>query len=376
MNATPEDRHWMARALELAAVADGRTSPNPTVGAVVVRDGKVVGEGWHTRAGEEHAEAAALRSAGESARGADLYVTLEPCAHQGRTPPCAGALVDAGIRRVVAAMEDPDPRTKGRGFQALEAGGVAVDVGVRGDEARRANEAYLHRVRTGRAFGVLKAAVTLDGRLGADSGDSRWISGERSRKRAHELRDRYDVVLIGRRTLETDDPRLDVRLEGDRRDPVAVVVDTELRGPRERRLWDRARAGARVIVAAGETASEAAVAAREKQGVEVWRLPVDNKGRVELLALFARLAEDGHNSVMVEGGQRLHTSCLASGLIGRAHVFVAPRFLGGVDGPRLVGDLGVRQVADSLRLYEVTHELLGEDVLFSGRVGSEPGEGG
>ncbi len=365
----------MARALELAGRAAGRTSPNPLVGAVLVRDDRVVGEGWHARAGEAHAETVALAAAGDEARGADLYVTLEPCAHEGRTPACAPAVASAGVGRVIVALEDPDPRTHGAGLRTLREAGVTVETGDGAEAARLQNEAYLHRVRTGRAFGVLKAAVTLDGRLGADSGDSRWITGKASRERAHELRDRYDAVMVGRHTLEADDPSLDVRLDGARRDPVAVVVDTHLKGPEERRLWERAGQGARVIVAASEEASPARASELEARGVEVWRLPVGRQGQLALLDLFGRLADAGLNSVMIEGGQRVHTSCLTAGLVGRAHVFVAPRFLGGVDGPRLVGDLGARRVSDSLRLYDVTHEPLGDDVLISGRVGSEPGEG-
>ncbi|MBZ0266554.1 bifunctional diaminohydroxyphosphoribosylaminopyrimidine deaminase/5-amino-6-(5-phosphoribosylamino)uracil reductase RibD, partial [bacterium] len=235
-------------------------------------------------------------------------------------------------------------------------------------EAERANEAFVHRVRTGLPLGVLKAAVTLDGRLAADGGDSRWITGDAARERAHELRDTYDAVLVGRGTLEADDPSLDVRLPGDRRDPVAVVVDTHLSANTEGRLFARAGKGARVLVAASETAPDAPRRELERRGVEVLRLPVDGDGHVELRALFAALAARGLNSVMVEGGGKLHTACLAAGLIGRAHVFVAPMLLGGAGEPRWIGDLGKVRVADALRLREVEHEILGEDLLVTGRV--------
>lgn len=360
----------MRRALQLALRAAGRTAPNPVVGAVIVREGEVVGEGWHARAGALHAERVALDQAGDAARGATMIVTLEPCAHVGRTPACAPAVAAAGIARVVAAMEDPDPRTRGRGFAVLRDAGVEVDTGVLEAEAQRANEAFVHRVRTGLPFGVLKAAVTLDGRLAADGGDSRWITGDEARARAHELRDTYDAVLVGRGTLEADDPSLDVRIPGDRRDPVAVVVDTHLACAGSRgRLLARAARGASVLIAAGKDAPEERVRELEGRGAEVLRLPVDGEGRVDLRALFAALATRGANSVMVEGGGKLHTACLAAGLIGRAHVFVAPTLLGGEGEPRWIGDLGTRRVADALRLRDVEHEILGEDLLVTGRVG-------
>jgi len=368
-----DDPHWMRAALDLAARGLGRTAPNPAVGAILVKDGVAVGEGWHHRAGEAHAEAAALEAAGAAARGATMYVTLEPCAHHGRTPPCAPAVAAAGVARVVVAAEDPDPRVSGRGLAWLRSAGIPVDTGVLSAEARRLNEAYLHRVRTGRVFAALKAAVTLDGRLGADGGDSRWISGEEARARAHELRDEYDAVLVGRGTLERDDPQLTVRLPGDRRDPLAVVVDSRLASPPERRLFGRAAAGDRVVVATREDAPAAPAAALAARGVEVLRLPGSPDGRVDLVALLEALAARGLNSLLVEGGERLHTALLAGGLASRAWIFVAPLLLGGREGPRLLGDLGIRAVADAIRLTEWEVRTLGTDILVTGRVPDRPG---
>jgi diaminohydroxyphosphoribosylaminopyrimidine deaminase/5-amino-6-(5-phosphoribosylamino)uracil reductase len=367
------DAPWMRAALALAASALGRTSPNPVVGAVLVRDGRVVGEGRHERAGAPHAEIVALAAAGEAARGATLYVTLEPCVHEGRTPPCVPAVAAAGVARVVVAIEDPDPRVRGRGVAALRAAGIPVDVGVLAAEARRLNEAYLHRVRTGRAFVALKAAVTLDGRLGADGGDSRWITGEEARARARELRDVHDAVLVGRGTLERDDPSLDVRLPGDRRDPVAVVVDSRLSSPADRALFRRAAAGARVVVAARDDAPASRAAALAARGVDVLRVAGGPDGRVDLAALLGALAGRGLNAVLVEGGERVHTSVLAAGLAGRAWIFVAPSILGGLQGPRLVGDLGIRAATGAIRLLDPEVERLGTDILVTGRI--EPGGG-
>jgi diaminohydroxyphosphoribosylaminopyrimidine deaminase/5-amino-6-(5-phosphoribosylamino)uracil reductase len=364
------DERWMRRALELAARARGRTAPNPVVGAVIVQEAEVVGEGWHERAGGPHAEAVALVAAGGRARGATLYVTLEPCAHAGRTPACAPDIAAAGVARVVAAIEDPDPRVRGAGHRTLRERGVRVDVGTLEAEARAANEEYLHRVATGRVFCVLKAAVSLDGRLAADGGEGRWITGEEARFRAHELRDRYDAVLVGRGTLERDDPSLDVRIPGDRRDPVAVVVDSRLSAPLDRKLWQRSKRGAQVLVATTDAAPEDAAARFADLGVQVLRAAADSSGRVDLADLFRLLAGLGLNSVMLEGGEAVHTSALRAGLVGRVHLFVAPTILGGVDGPRLVGDLGARDTVSALRLADPQWETLGRDALVTGVLGA------
>jgi diaminohydroxyphosphoribosylaminopyrimidine deaminase/5-amino-6-(5-phosphoribosylamino)uracil reductase len=363
---TTADTRWMRRALDLAVRARGRTAPNPLVGAVIVAGDGVVGEGWHARAGEPHAEVVALAQAGDRARGATMYVTLEPCAHQGRTPPCAPAVAAAGVARVVSALEDPDPRTGGAGHALLRERGIDVSVGELAAEARLVNEEFLHRVTTGRTFVVLKAAVSLDGRLAADGGDARWITGEEARVRAHELRDRYDAVLVGRGTLEQDDPSLDVRIAGDRRDPVAVVLDSRLSAPLDRKLWQRSKEGAQVLVATTNEASPEAAARLDALGVDVLRVAADPSGRVDLGNLFRRLAARGLNSVMLEGGEAVHTAALRAGLVGRVHLFVAPTILGGVNGPHLVGDLGAREMAHALRLEDPQWETLGRDALVTG----------
>jgi len=357
----------MQRALVLARRGRGRTAPNPIVGAVVVRNGECVGEGFHARAGEAHAEVVALREAGARARGATLYVTLEPCCHAGRTPPCAPAVVEAGVRRVVSAMEDPDPRVRGAGHRELREGGLEVAVGVEEATARRDNAEFVHRVSTGRAFGVLKAAITLDGRLAADGGDSRWITGPEARERAHELRDRYDAVLIGRGTLSSDDPRLDVRLAGERRNPRAVVVDSRLRTGADRVLYQRAKEGAQVLVATTDKAPDERVLELRALGVDVRVLPAD-EGGVSLPALFRELAATGSNSVLIEGGEAVLTSALRHGLVQRVHVFVAAKILGGSGGPRLVGDLGIDRVERAVQLDDVEWEAMGGDLFLTGSV--------
>ena len=372
---SPADVHWMQRALALAARARGRTSPNPLVGAVVVRDGECVGQGTHEKAGGPHAEILALRAAGERARGSTLFVNLEPCCHAGRTPPCVPEILAAGVARVVTATEDPYSRVAGRGHRQLAAGGVEVTSGVLVDQARSLNAEYFHRVRTGRAFAVMKAAVTLDGRLGADGGDSRWITGSEARERAHELRDRYDAVLVGRGTLERDDPLLTVRGVANGRDPVAVVALSGLTPPSPRRLWERAKSGAQTIVATTDSKDEDVWRQWVDLGVEILTLGAAEGKRVRLEDLLRALAGRGLNSVLIEGGEKIHTSCLKAGIVDRAHVFVSPCILGGTQGPRLVGDLGLRRVADAFTLADPEVEVLGRDLLLTGEVVAGKGGG-
>jgi diaminohydroxyphosphoribosylaminopyrimidine deaminase/5-amino-6-(5-phosphoribosylamino)uracil reductase len=279
------------------------------------------------------------------------------------------------VARVVTATEDPDSRVAGRGHRQLAAAGVEVTSGVLAGEARSLNAEYFHRVRTGRAFAVMKAAVTLDGRLGADGGDSRWITGPEARERAHELRDRYDAVLVGRGTLERDDPLLTVRGITNGRDPVTVVALSELTPPSPRRLWERAKSGAQVIVAATDGGGGDVWRQWANLGVEILTLGVAEGKRVRLEDLLRALAGRGLNSVLIEGGEKIHTSCLKAGVIDRAHVFVSPRILGGTDGPRLVGDLGLRRVADAFTLADPEVEVLGRDLLLTGRVVAGKGGG-
>jgi diaminohydroxyphosphoribosylaminopyrimidine deaminase/5-amino-6-(5-phosphoribosylamino)uracil reductase len=323
----------LERALELAERGRGTTRPNPMVGAVVVRDGDVVGEGWHERPGEPHAEAMALETAGERARSATLYVTLEPCAHQGRTPPCADVVVAAGISRVVAATGDPDPRTNGQGFERLRAAGIEVEM-VEGDltrRARRQNEVFLTWAAKGRPFVTYKAAMTLDGRLAAAGGDARWVSGEESRRRVHELRAASDAVAVGMGTARIDRPRLDARDVDAARQPRRLVFG---QGP----LPD----GSDLELVSG---------------------PLD----VEL----TRLAGEEVQSLLLEGGPTLAGAFLRAGLIDKLVLFVAPKLVGGDDAPPLFAGPGVRALADAIPVGELEVEQVGDDLLLTAYV-NEP----
>jgi diaminohydroxyphosphoribosylaminopyrimidine deaminase/5-amino-6-(5-phosphoribosylamino)uracil reductase len=360
------DREWMARALGLAAEGLGLTSPNPAVGAVLVRDGAVVGEGFHRVAGGPHAEAVALAAAGDGARGATCYVTLEPCAHHGRTPPCADALIRAGVARVVAACRDPDPRTDGKGLARLEAAGIAVTVGVAEAEARALNRAFITRVTTGRPHVTLKSAMTLDGKIAAWDGASRWITGEAARLEAHRLRFRSDAILVGAGTVKKDDPELTVRLPGaPAKEPLRVVADTRLRIATDARILS-AGTPARTLVAGGAPVPARRAAALRARGVEVLELPQADR-RVDLRALLAELARRSVVAVLVEGGGELGAAMVEAGLVDRVAFFVAPRLLGGRTAPGPLGGVG-RALKEAVSLTALEYRAVGDDLLIEADV--------
>ena len=331
----------MLRALRLAERGRGRTRPNPIVGAVVVKGGRVVGEGWHTAAGRPHAEVVALARAGARARGATLYVTLEPCAHTGRTPPCVGAILAAGIRRCVVALRDPHAIVNGRGLRALRAGGVRVELGVGEDEARAALAGYRLAHRTGRPRVTWKLGVTLDGRIADAGGRSRWITGAAAREAVHRMRSRSDAIVIGSGTARADDPRLTARISGRRGSgrraassiplqPLRVVCDTKLSLPAGLRLFGPLARG--TVVACCRSAIMRPPASRrrralEKRGVEIWPLRGTRRG-VSPRALAQRLARAGCHDVLLECGPRLGASWLEAGLVDELALFLAPRVLG------------------------------------------------
>jgi diaminohydroxyphosphoribosylaminopyrimidine deaminase / 5-amino-6-(5-phosphoribosylamino)uracil reductase len=344
----PDETRHMARALLLAERGRGCTAPNPVVGAVVVRDGRVVGSGWHERAGADHAEVVALRRAGAKARGATLFCTLEPCAHHGRTPPCVDAIVAAGIRRCVVATRDPHDIVDGRGLRRLRAAGVAVEVGMLEEQAREALGGYLRAHRAGLPRATWKLAVTLDGKVADARGRSKWITGPGSRALVQRLRAGSDAIVIGSGTARADDPRLTVRLAGLRRGgraPLRVVCDTRLRLPLGLRLFGPALARGTVVACAAD-APAARAAQLERRGVAVWRLPKAGGG-VSPRALARRLAAEGRYEVLLECGPRLGTSWLKAGLVSRLALFTAPRVLGG-EGLAWCGALGRGSLARAL----------------------------
>jgi len=358
-------RQAMARALRLAARPQGATHPNPMVGAVVLSShGELAGEAYHRRPGEPHAEVLALRAASGMARGGTLCVTLEPCNHHGRTPPCTEAILAAGVARVVVGMRDPNPAVAGGGTERLRRAGVEVEVGLLEEQCRQLNEDWIVRVTLGRPYVALKAAVTLDGWLATSRGDARWISGEQSRGQVMRLRSRADAVLVGTRTLLADDPRLTARLRGARQ-PWRVALDPQLRCPVGAAILQPG-GGPTLLFAASGAAPERERALRQA-GAEIVHLPCTARGRLDLPAALAELARREVVSLLVEGGGELHRELLELELVDRAYLFVAPRIFGGVDGVPLAGrQPGARRVAEGWVLSGVRWRCFGEDALVSG----------
>ena len=356
----------MMRALALAERARGLTSPNPLVGALVVKDGAVVGEGYHARAGAPHAERIALTAAGPKARGATLYLTLEPCIHQGRTPPCVPALLEGGLRRVVVAVLDPNPRVNGAGAARLSQAGIEVSVGCLEEEARRLNRPFFTWVTERRPFVTLKVAMSLDGKISSWNRASRWITGEEARREAHRLRSEADAIVVGIGTVLADDPELTVRLDPPwPREPYRVIVDSQGRTPPSARVLSVGSPG-RTLVAVTESAHAERVTALEQRGAQVLILPARD-GRVDLTALAAELARREVTALLLEGGGELNAGFLEGGLVDRVAVFVAPMLLGGRDAPTPVGGPG-RGLKEAFRLTGMTARLVGRDLLIEGDI--------
>lgn len=364
------DKVFMRQALRLARRGLGRTSPNPMVGAVLVRGGKLLGAGWHRRAGWPHAEVEALRDAtrrGTPVRGATLFVTLEPCCTHGRTPPCTEAIVAAGIRRVVVAATDPNPCHGGRGFDLLRAAGIAVETGVLADEATRLNEVFNHWVVQRTPFVTVKAAMTLDGKIATASGESKWITGPPARAVGMRLRFAADAVLVGINTVLADNPALTVRGPTGRirKAPRRIVLDALARTPAESVVASDAFAG-RTTVVVSSSAPPTRVK-RLAQRVQVLTAPV-HEGRIDLAWLLAHLGGEGVASVLVEGGGEVNAAFLESGLAQRVAFFYAPKILGGRDARRGVAGAGARSLQDLIDLREVVWRRVGEDLLLQARV--------
>lgn len=358
----PDDRRYLRRALALARRGLGRTAPNPPVGCVLVRGATVVGEGFHRRAGLPHAEVEALTVAGRHARGATAYVTLEPCNHRGRTGPCTEALLGAGVARVVAAIADPNPRVAGGGGAWLRSRGVRVDIGGLADEAAELAGGFLRHVASGRPRVTLKAAVSLDGRLAASSGDSRWITGPAARREAHRLRDQSDAILVGAGTVRADDPALTTRLPGGRgRDALVVILDGGLRISEEARV---VRPG--TLVATSLVADEGKAARLRARGAEVVRLPGSGP-RVDLGALLDELGRRAVLDLLVEGGGEVHGELLGGGFVDRVRIFVAPKLIGAAGRP-LVALPGATTMAEAWSLRAPEVRRFGDDVLIGGRL--------
>lgn len=353
----------MQRALVLAAQGVGQVSPGPLVGTVIVdANGEIAGEGFYLYDQIKHAETVALERAGDRARGGTAYVSLEPHAHQGRTPPCTNALIKAGIKRVVAPIEDPNPKVSGRGFAHLREAGVEVQTGVMTEEASRLNESYVHFMRTGRPFVHLKMAASLDGKVATVNGDSRWITGEQARARVHELRHSSDAIMIGGRTARADDPLLTDRSGKKRRRPlVRVVIEQYLRMSPESQLAQTTDAGPVLIFACDDPDPDELNNLRSR-GVEV----VAQGSALDLASVLEELGQRSIQSVLVEGGPFLAGLMLEAGLVNKVTFFIAPMIVGSQDAPSAIGGAGVEKIADALQLDQVEVSQHGRDVEITG----------
>ncbi|HWP96220.1 MAG TPA: bifunctional diaminohydroxyphosphoribosylaminopyrimidine deaminase/5-amino-6-(5-phosphoribosylamino)uracil reductase RibD [Syntrophomonadaceae bacterium] len=362
------DLQYMNLALELASRARGRTSPNPIVGAVIVKDQDIIGRGYHKRAGMPHAEVEALREAGHLAQGATLYVSLEPCCHQGRTPPCTRAVIEAGIKRVVIATLDPNPLVAGKGMTTLQQAGITSEVGLLQDEAKRLNEFFFKYIQEQRPFVTLKVAMTLDGRIASHKGDSRWITSPVAREYVHHLRNAYDAIMVGIGTVLADDPQLNTRLDmEDRRDPVRVIIDGELDLPLKSRIAQSSHQQPSLLFC-NKVKRDSQAQALQELGVEIIELGGEGS-MVPLEPVLHELGRRGFCSLLLEGGAELNASMLGRRLVDKVHWMVAPKIIGGRTAPGPVGGPGLDLMEQALELKDVEYERLGPDVLFTAYTG-------
>ncbi len=364
-----DDEKYMKLALRLAIKAKGRTSPNPLVGAVIVKNDRIVGRGYHRKAGRPHAEINALNMTGERAKGATLYLNLEPCAHFGKTPPCTKRIISSGIKEVVIAMIDPNPLNCGNGVKELRKAGIEVKVGVLEKEARKINEAYTKYITTKKPFVILKTAMSLDGKIATKTGVSKWITNEKSRKYVHKLRSEADAILVGVETVLKDDPRLTSRVKGkglrvkDKK-PFRVVVDSRVRIPLGARVLNKE---APTIIATTKFAPKRKTEALRKKGIEILVIK-DRDKKVNLKELLKRLGELEITSLLVEGGGKINASFLENGLVDKVLFFIAPKIIGGEEALTPVEGEGIKKIKDAIKLKDINIKRFGEDVLIEGYV--------
>ena len=362
-----DDQKFMLAALDLAAHGIGTTTPNPMVGAVVVKDGKIIGQGYHAAPGMAHAEVNAIDDAGASARDAILYVTLEPCNHTGRTPPCTEKILSAGIRRVVVAMRDPNPHVKGGGNEYLKHRGVEVVTGVCEALARKLNEAYIKFVQTQKPFVTVKCAATLDGRLATRTGDSKWISGDASRAYVHRLRHAVDAIMVGVETVKRDDPSLTTRINGEMgKDPKRIVLDTRLSIPENAKIL-RLDSQAGTFIISGESIPQDKRRRIEGHGAKVVPFRLGDRG-VDLPALIRELGTWGVMHLLIEGGGRVIASALEAGIVDKFIIFLAPKILGGDDGVPVCRGPGPERMSDSIALDSIDVRRFDDDVMIEGYI--------
>jgi diaminohydroxyphosphoribosylaminopyrimidine deaminase/5-amino-6-(5-phosphoribosylamino)uracil reductase len=361
------DQYYMSLALDLARKAEGQTNPNPVVGAVIVKSGKVLAKGYHKKAGLPHAETIALNKAGSKARGADLYVNLEPCCHHGRTPPCTEAIVAAGIKRVILGIRDPNRLVSGRGIRLLRKQGVEVIIGVLRRDCQKINESFIKYITTGRPWVILKSAVSLDGKIATRTGDSRWITGSKARAYVHRLRGRVDAILVGAETVRVDDPQLTVRPEKKgMRNPVRIIVAGKRSIPTSAKIFNNAHKE-RVIYVTNASLPLIRKNKLQEIGVEVLLVKY-KKGKVNLPLLMDTLGKMKITSIMIEGGSEISGNALQEKLIDKLIYFLAPKIIGGKNAPGPVGGQGIARIRDFIEVKEMSIEKLGNDLVIEGNI--------
>lgn len=359
------DEKYMRLAMQLAGNAIGRTSPNPLVGAVIVKDNRVVGCGWHRKAGTPHAEVHALNQAGELAQGSDVYVTLEPCAHYGKTPPCSKALVEAKVKNVYGGLLDVNPKVAGKGFKILEDAGIHVEYGFLQDELRKQNEVFFKWIEHKKPFIVLKAAMTLDGKIATATGQSKWITNETSRAYGYKLRDIYDGIMVGINTVIEDNPMLTARVDGGK-NPIRIVVDSSLKiDINANVVQDKS---AKTIVATTDKADKDKILKLQAQDVDVIVVDKDENDKVDIEKLLDILGQQNICSILVEGGATLSGSFVAKKLVDKVYFFIAPKIVGGKEAKTPVAGTGILNLQEALSLKDIQIEKLKEDILIIGRV--------
>ena len=361
----------MRRALELAENGMGHTSPNPMVGCVIVKKGRIIAEGWHEYYGGLHAERNAFKNCTEDPAGAELYVTLEPCCHYGKTPPCTEAILEHGIKHVYVGCQDPNPKVGGNGIRILREHGVAVNVGLLKQECLQMNEIFFHYIREKTPFTAMKYAMTLDGKIAAFTGDSRWVTGEEARRDVHLLRKKYSGIMAGIGTVLADDPMLNCRIE-EGVDPVRIICDSRLRIPMESRLVRTARDIPLIVAGAEELWTDAEHRKAEQleaAGVRILRTP--GRDGVDLSSLMRQLGGEGIDSVLLEGGAQLNASALKAGIVHRVYAYIAPKLIGGMNAKGPVAGEGIARMKDAVLLSDIRIRTLGEDLCLTGRIRTE-----
>ena len=356
------DHYYMKLALDLAASAKGKTNPNPLVGAVIVKDGMIVGSGLHRKAGEPHAEVHAFRMAGEHARGATLYVTLEPCSHFGKTPPCANLVKESGVSRVVIAMKDPNPLVAGRGIKLIEDAGIEVEVGILEEEAAKLNERFIHNMVHHTPFIISKVAMTLDGKIAAYNGHSKWVTGEEARQKVHYLRNETDAILVGIGTVLADDPMLTTRIPEGGKNPVRIILDSNLRTPIDAKITDCSEAKTWIFTKEGNNLEKTQILL--DKGVEVFPAPYGEEG-IDLSFVLNVLFEKGITDVLVEGGGEVNGAFLRAGLINKFLIYVAPKIIGGRHSLTPFTGNDVETMDEALIIDFDSVERVGNDLLIT-----------